>query len=619
MDKETSEKRNVLKVNRKYFDTLLIAKINRRNLTLVGLLVLVVTILGAWMHSGVLHRELLKTQTKRIQGEVYLWSSHFRGLPKIIGQYPLIQEMLRQPTPEKQDATNFFLLQLTDTIGVNFAYVFDKQGTVLAASNYYDDQNFINDDYSFRPYVLRAMKGDSGSYMAVGMRTNKRGFYFSAPVRDNGEIIGGVALKVNIDFLATLKVEKETDLLFLDEKNIVFYSSSERFDRKALTHLSAADFAQLDREKRYSDRKVAVIRDRKALTHGLTEGMSFYIDEQNSYYSGYKLPIPGMELSVMSISTLQYRMILVAKWSGVILLLYISIAALLQVYKGRRRHHQEIEALNDSLEIRVLQLGANLKRKNEQLELSLEHYKRTQRVLENTQSELIQTAKLAVLGEMAAGLNHELNQPLQALIAYSQNAKKFIERQQLESAEHNLDKIALIATNMAETVAKFKVFSRRAKPDKRQTNISEILNNVSAVVTPQLQKQNISYHVENHSKNQTLQCEPVMISQVLVNLISNAANALDQISEGIITLEVTDNSQDMAFTVIDNGKGMNEYTRNNLFEPFYTTKEKGLGLGLTISKRIVESQDGTLMVKAAEPQGTAFTVSLPIKPKGESS
>ena len=616
---ETLKKRNVLKANRQSIDTLLIANINKRNMLVTGLFVLGITIFVAWLYSGELHREMLKTQTKSIQREVYLWSSHFRGLPKIIGQYPIIQDMLKQPTPEKQDATNFFLLQLTDTLGVNFAYVFDKNGTVLAASNYYDDQNFINDDYSFRPYVLSAMKGDSGSYMAVGIRTKKRGFYFSAPVRENGEIIGGVALKVNIDFLTTLKAENETDLLFLDGKNIVFHSSSERFEQKALTHLSEADFTQLANEKRFGNREVTVIRDEMALDPGLNEGMTFQFGGHDTYYTGYKLPIPGMALSVMSVSTLQYRFLLVAKWSAVILLLYVAIAALLLVYKGRRRHHEEIEALNDSLEVRVQQLGVNLKRKNEELELSLEHYKRTQTVLENTQSELIQAAKLAVLGEMAAGLNHELNQPLQALIAYSQNGKKFIERKNLELAGNNLENIALIAKNMAETVAKFKVFSRRAMPDRRQTSISEVLNNVSAIVTPQLQKQNITYRVENHAENQNLHCEPVMISQVLVNLISNAANALDEIPEGVITLVVSENAQNMELTVIDNGKGMNEYTRNNLFEPFYTTKDKGLGLGLTISKRIVESQDGTLTVKAVEPQGTAFTISLPTTPTGEKS
>ena len=96
---------------------------------------------------------------------------------------------------------------------------------------------------------------------------------------------------------------------------------------------------------------------------------------------------------------------------------------------------------------------------------------------------------------MAAGLNHELNQPLQALIAYSQNGIKFIQRKNVDLAENNLEKIALIAKNMAETVAKFKVFSRRAKHERRQTSISEILNNVSSVVMPRLQKQNIVQRV----------------------------------------------------------------------------------------------------------------------------
>ncbi|MDO6474098.1 ATP-binding protein [Alteromonas sp. 1_MG-2023] len=600
-------------------EALLIANINKRNLIVVGVVVLALAISGFWYYSGESHREILKSQTDRTQREVYLWARHFQGLPQVIGKYPIIRELLENPTKAKQDAANFFLLQLTDTLGVNFAYVFDDKGTVLAASNFYNELNFIDDDYSFRPYVLSAIKGDNGSFMAVGLKTGQRGFYFSAPVRENGAITGGVALKVNIDFLTTLKAEKNTDLLFLDEKNIVFHSTSGRFEQKALTSLSENDVAQLEYEKRFNGRDVSVVRDEALLNPGLSEGMPLKFGNQETFFTGYKLPIPGMSWSVMSISDYQYRITLVAKWAGVTMLLYTAIAGFLLVYKDRRRHNREITALNNSLEIRVQQLAANLTRKNEELELSLDHYKRTQKELENTQSELIQTAKLAVLGEMAAGINHELNQPLQALIAYSQNGKKFIERNKIDLAEKNLEEIALIATNMAETVAKFKVFSRRAKPDSRQVMVSEILDNVSAIIMPQLQKHKITYRIDNRADNQNLNCEPVMIGQVLVNLISNAAHALETSADGVITVSVTDSPAGTAITVKDNGPGISEEIRDNLFEPFFTTKEKGLGLGLTISRRIVESQNGTLTVQSAEPHGTAFTLSLPREQHGENT
>ena len=599
-----------MKLTHRDIEALLVANINRRNLIIMGVVALSLALSGFWLYSAERQRDLLNTQTNRIQREVYLWSSHFQGLPQVIGQYPIVRELLTAPDQKKQDAANFFLLQLTDTLGVNFAYVFDENGTVLAASNFYNELNFIDDDYSFRPYVLSAIKGDNGSFMAVGIKTRKRGFYFSAPVRENGNIIGGVALKVNIDFLSTIQVEKTTDLLFLDEKNIVFYSGSGRFEEKGLSTLSDEDITQLDYEQRFNDKPIEVIRNQPVLNTGLSESMLLKSGKTQAYYSGYKLPIPGLSWSVMSISDYKYRILFVAQMTGLTMLTYFAIAAFLMVYRGRRRHHQEIAALNNSLEIRVQQLAANLTRKNEELELSLDHYKRTQTELENTQSELIQTAKLAVLGEMAAGINHELTQPLQALIAYSQNGKKFIERDKIELAEKNLEEIANIAATMAETVAKFKIFSRRAKPDSRKAFIGEILDNVSAIIMPQIQKQQIDYQIDNQATDQVINCEPVMIGQVLVNLISNAAQALEDTPDARIVVNISDCDEWMLITVTDNGPGMDSDVMANLFEPFFTTKEKGLGLGLTISRRIVESQNGTLTVKAVEPNGTAFTITL---------
>jgi len=101
-----------------------------------------------------------------------------------------------------------------------------------------------------------------------------------------------------------------------------------------------------------------------------------------------------------------------------------------------------------------------------------------------------------------------------------------------------------------------------------------------------------------------------MIGQVLVNLISNAAQALEDTPDARIVVNISDCDEWMLITVTDNVPGMDSDVMANLFEPFFTTKEKGLGLGLTISRRIVESQNGTLTVKAVEPNGTAFTITL---------
>ena len=118
---------NGLKLTHRDIEAVLVANINRRNLIIIGVVVLSIALSGFWLYSAERQREMLTTQTDRIQREVYLWSSHFQGLPQVIGRYPIVRDLLLEPTKDKQDAANFFRLWMTPLLMLKiFLEGFDK-------------------------------------------------------------------------------------------------------------------------------------------------------------------------------------------------------------------------------------------------------------------------------------------------------------------------------------------------------------------------------------------------------------------------------------------------------------------------------------------------------------
>ncbi len=584
--------------------------VTKTHLFLLWLLGLTLVIWGSWRYASEQHRELLEQQTYRVQKELYLWLQHFQGFPQILSQYTPILSIFDDQSELNVEQVNFFLLQLSDVLGVDFAYVFDQNGKVLATSNYFSDDSFLGDNYGFRPYVKAALAGGNGNYLALGMKTQRRGYYFSAPVRIKGHIVGGIALKVNIDFLTTLEHKAETDLLVLDENNVVFFSGSGKLDYLSMVVSSAERSARLQAEKRYGERALTSVNQQPELAVGLNDRLQLSLKDGRGWYAGYKLPMPGQDWSVMSLSGYGYRWNSMGKYGLLYSLLYALVAAALLIYRSRVKYLNTIRQLNESLEDRVKALTQDLTLTNQDLSRSLEHYKKAKQELEETQSELLQTAKLAVLGEMAAGINHELNQPLQALLSYSENGQKFLQRGNQAQAQQNLAEIASIANTMAQTVAKFKIFSRKAKPDKRINAVKEILDNTQVIVQPQLHRYQVNLHIQLAREDILAWCEPVMVGQVLVNLVSNAIQALEGRDNAEIWIRVFEQHNHTQIQVEDNGPGIELDVMAHIFEPFFTTKEKGLGLGLTISKRIIDAQGGSLTVERGAKDGTLFTLSL---------
>lgn len=265
---------------------------------------------------------------------------------------------------------------------------------------------------------------------------------------------------------------------------------------------------------------------------------------------------------------------------------------------------------------------------NEELERRIE-----ERTLEITQvqSQLFQTSKLATLGEMAAGLAHELNQPLAGLSLCTTNMKKLKQRDLLTDAEidETIENIEGIIKRMSKIIVHIRTFARQDLQKFKPTNINESAENALNLMEEQLRLNSIEVKRNFDFNIPQINGEPYQIEQIVINALSNAKDALTQKENSdmsrlsgwrkSIELKTSFANEWACIDVIDNGMGMSKEVKEKIFEPFYTTKEvgKATGLGLSISYGIIESHKGRIDVSTEEGRGTTISIKLPAMIKGE--
>ncbi len=256
--------------------------------------------------------------------------------------------------------------------------------------------------------------------------------------------------------------------------------------------------------------------------------------------------------------------------------------------------------------------------RNAQLHKALQNYAQTlesrveerTRELRATQAQLIQSEKLAALGRLAAGIAHEVNNPLQPILNCLEVAMEDIENSQpvdpesLRIAELEVQRIKSIVSRLLD-------FSRPSTGETVEVNLHVLLEEVLVLVKKQLEKTGVRIETQLHMLP-PIQGAPVQLKQVFLNLILNAMESMP--NGGIIRIEGYGQVDGVAIKVADTGAGMKEETVARIFEPFYSTKGDGTGLGLSVTYGIVQGHGGEIRVESTPGRGSCFTVWLPHQP-----
>ncbi|MEQ8679377.1 MAG: ATP-binding protein, partial [Cyclobacteriaceae bacterium] len=227
------------------------------------------------------------------------------------------------------------------------------------------------------------------------------------------------------------------------------------------------------------------------------------------------------------------------------------------------------------------------------------------------QMQLQHAERLAFVGELTAGIAHELNEPLGRILGFSQLIRKSggLSYQQ----EDDLERIIKASLYTREIIKKLMIFSRQMPQQLDLVDINEIVSNTIYFIDIRFQDQQVKVEQRLDPKLSQIQADPVQMSQVLVNLITNAFYALPE--GGKVTVSTRKRNNEVSLTVKDNGVGMSASVKKKIFEPFFTTKPlgEGTGLGLSVVQGIVESHQGRITVRSTPGKGSRFEVLLPVK------
>lgn len=526
-------------------------------------------------------------------------------------------------TSELQDI-NLLLEHINTITGALDTYLMDQNGDTVAASNWASENTFIGKNFAYRPYFQMALQGRLGRYFALGTTSGERGYYFSYPVRSNNTSVGAVVVKMPVGtHEANWKTENQ-EVIVVDQLGVVFLSSHKDWLFKTLQPMSSEAMRALIESRQYADEELGTLNV-EVIPDSDSDGVRQFFDmpSANAKTENEREQFLALETDMLDAN---WRVILLARTAQVdprvhlavlVVLLLILGASLagIAIYHRRRGLEERItfqERAREQLERRVEERTIELTTANLELRKEIAERERAEETVQRTQESLVQASKLAALGQMAAGLSHELNQPLAAIRSYADNARAFIERGRNDEAYGNLSGISELTERMSRIIKNLRTYARDGSVDLRPTSLRTALNESLLLMDARVRELCVDVSVTGETEDLSVMAGDVRLQQVFVNLIANALDAMSASDTRRLEIDVQGDANAATVTFIDTGSGIPDSKLANVFDPFFSTKEvgKGMGMGLSITWGLVQRFGGSIEVKNGEAGGAVVTVSL---------
>ncbi|MEH3035809.1 MAG: ATP-binding protein [Sphingomonas adhaesiva] len=457
---------------------------------------------------------------------------------------------------------------LSAETGAANVYLLDARGRTVAASNWQLPGSFVGDDYSFRGYFRDAMRAQSAQQFALGQRSRKPGLYITRRIDAGGQALGVFVVKV--DFRALEREWREaTNAAFVtDGRGIILVSADPAWRFQTIRPLSDEERATARRSLEYGAaplvenalfRSAVVRREGQAGLH-----RAAFVEAVEPVHGWQVHVIVGTAAAVASAITFARLAVGIAA---------LGIVALYLLWRHRRR--------------------------NEETRIAAAADKR----LAALREQLIQANKLATLGQVTAGVAHEINQPVAAIGAYAHNATLLLDRDRLPEAREAIGHIAALTERIGSITREMRGFARRAPGEIGRLSVNDVFDGIRLLLRDRLTI--LGAEFVTSGPDVCVRAERVRVEQVLLNLVQNALDA----GARTITATTVETWDRVRIVITDDGPGIDPGMRDALFQPFRTSKQSGLGLGLVISRDIVAELGGTLT--AGHPaKGAEFIVEL---------
>ncbi len=582
---------------------------------------------GRWAENAAIER-LREAGAQRLQ-------SYALGLENLLSKYDFLPGTLElnkdviallanQHDDGLRREVNTYLESMNRLSRATTIYIVNLQGMTQAASNWRLPDSFVGDNVAFRPYVRDAMIGKPGGFYGVGTTSREPGYFFAHGIYRNGKMLGVAALKVNIEKLEASWVQGRDRVLLADANGVAILSSVPEWKYGTLAPLAPAVRQELERSRQFHSHSLKPIGYREVRT----------LDARASVVAVDGAPGSGRMLrQALALRARDWQFVYFsdlgpadasARSAFIFACLSQALLAMLVLYARQRRRlgrqrlraREDLQRAYDHLETMVAERTASLQQMTENLSAENLVRRKAEQQLRQAQSELVQAAKMAVLGQMSAGMTHELNQPLTALRTMADNARVLIERGRLPEASANLATISQLVARMGLITGQLRQFARKtdATLPAQAVPVAAAITGALFLVERRVEQERVNFRMSMLDHDVHALCDSNRLEQVLVNLFTNALDAMQasEVRQLSVTVERTDDR--VMIGVADSGPGVPAEIRAHLFEPFFTTKPQGqgLGLGLAISEQIVREFGGLLRVETTPAGGARFIIELPL-------
>jgi two-component system C4-dicarboxylate transport sensor histidine kinase DctB len=538
----------------------------------------------------------------------------FETLPFTLSFHPDVARTLARPDDaELINHLNLTLQTIQRHAKVDAIYLMDHEGDTLASSNWDQPLSFVGRNFAYRPYFREAAVGNSGRFYGIGSATSEPGYFIAKPVypadvaRGSVKPVGVITVKIGLSEFEHTWGSSEEPIALSDRSGVVFLSNRPVWRYHSM---HALDEAALEYVKGTLQYVGQTIRPISSLPEASRAGFGEYVSK----------PVGRLGWQLMMFPS-QLRITRTAVFStlAAALLLAIAGSSYWAVHQRRRRLEERIASRKvlqraaEELDRKIALRTQELLEANQRLKTKYAKLKETEHLLRSTQNELVQAGKLAMLGQMAAGVTHELNQPLAAIRAFADNALTFLQRGQNEQVGQNLTHISGASARMGTIISQLKGFARKSHETVATMDLAQAIHASALLLESDFRRQNAQLDIDIREATPVVG-DMVRTEQVLINLLRNALDAVDDAPVKKVRVLLQREGSQAVVYIRDSGLGIPEQVAQHLFEPFFTTKPsgKGLGLGLAISSSIVQAMNGQLTAHNHAEGGAEFVVRLPL-------
>ena len=484
------------------------------------------------------------------------------------------------------------LISFVEEIGAASLILFDNDGRVVAATN----RTVLGTNSRSEPYFVDAIRANATIFSALDVEGGGYKFIYSRRIQDRGATLGVIAVEVDLRKFERAWAGISDAVIVRDSTGQIILATEPRW--RGLTEEEAL---ANDTPQSAIERAIKATADWTALPpDAYLQGEAVMRLENRIPFRGWRMTSYTTYASVRE----KVNGFLALEVMGFAILMALAFYFLSRRTAGRLAIFQR-----ESAELRALNVA---------LQREIAERKRVQETLAVAEQTLEQSSKLAALGEMSAAVSHELNQPLAAMKTYLAGARLLLRRNRPDEALSSFGRIDDLIERMGAITRQLKSYARKGQEALSPVDMGDALASSLSMMEPQLRQRQVQIGRILPDQPVVVMGDRMRIEQVLVNLLRNALDATK--TERKPQVEIMLSAGETAtLTVRDNGPGIEDL--DSLFEPFYTTKQAGdgVGLGLAISSGIVNDLGGRLTARNGQHGGAVFEMQLPILGKNTAS